>query len=64
MKFQPYSLIGGFITGARIKEMASISLNDILIFQMAGSISGIEICDNNFVDLSRPGAESFRSKSA
>jgi len=57
-----YSPIGGFITGAQIRKLANIALNDIVIFQIAGSILGVEVNDNDFVDLSR-GAENFISRS-
>ncbi|HXA02950.1 MAG TPA: multiubiquitin domain-containing protein [Cytophagaceae bacterium] len=57
-----YPAIDGFITGAQIKEMANIPLNDIVVFQIAGSKSGIEINDNDFVDLGRIRAESFISR--
>jgi hypothetical protein len=57
-----YSPIGGFITGAQIRKLADIDSNDIVVFQTAGSKSGIEVNDNDFVDLSR-GAEHFISRS-
>jgi hypothetical protein len=57
-----YQAIDGFITGAQIKAMANIPLNDIVVFQIAGSKSGIEINDNDFVDLGRIRAESFISR--
>jgi hypothetical protein len=58
-----YSPIGSFITGAQIKKLANIALSDIVVFQIAGSILGVEVNDNDLVDLSRPGAEHFISRS-
>lgn len=59
---RPFKVNSDFISGADIKKMGGIPVHHKIYFHPRGIARGIEIGDQDSVDLTRPGAEEFRSK--
>lgn len=62
INLDPYKVNANFISGSEIKKIGGIPAYQKVYFHPSGSMKGIEIADNDSVDLTRPGAENFVSK--